>query len=134
MLLVGVFTWQATLMRVVPNMTHDHDPDHMTTAGNKTSPVRCDRRQIAPRLPVAEASQRAMSSGMSRLSQKVCCVFIQFLLKEVLLENSVFVTNGRWGSRVYSARCLRAHSRGSPYLTQPAEASTFVFELSFEGV
>ena len=39
---------------------------------------------------------------MSRLSQKVCCVFIQFLLKEVLLENSVFVTAGRWGSRVYS--------------------------------
>ena len=71
---------------------------------------------------------------MSRLSQKVCCVFIQFLLKEVLLENSVLVTAGRWGSRVYSARCLRAHSRGSPYLTQPAEASTFVFELSFEGV
>lgn len=50
---------------------------------------------------------------------------------KVLLENSVFVTAGRWGSRVYSARCLR---RGSPYLTQPAEASTFVFELSFEGV
>ncbi len=48
-------------MRVVPNMTHDHDPDHMTVAGNKTSPVRCDRCQIAPRLPVAEASQRVMS-------------------------------------------------------------------------
>ncbi len=69
---------------------------------------------------------------MSGLSQQVCCVFIQFLLKEVLLENSVFVTAGRWGSRVYSARCLRAYSRGD--LTQPAEASTFVFELSFEGV
>lgn len=42
-------------------MTHDHDPDHMTVTGSKTSPVRCGRCQIAARLPVAEASQRVMS-------------------------------------------------------------------------
>ena len=78
MLLLCVFTWQATLMRVVPNMTHDHDPDHMPVAGNKTSRVRCDRCQIAPRLPVAEASQRVMSVkwNVQAVTKTLLCVHI----------------------------------------------------------
>ena len=55
--------------------THDHDPDHMTVTGSKASPVRCDRCQIAPRLPVAEASQRVMSvKGIVRAVTKSLCV------------------------------------------------------------
>ena len=45
--------------------------------------------------------------------------------------NSVFVIARSWGSQIESACCLRAYSRGSPYLTQSAEASTFVFEFEF---
>ncbi len=57
-------------------MTHDHDPDHMTVTGSKTSPVRCGRCQIAARLPVAEASQRVMSVkwNVRAVTKSLLCV------------------------------------------------------------
>ena len=84
---------------------------------------------IAPRLPVAEASQRVVS-----VKWNVWVVKKRLLCVHTVPErscNNVFVIARSWGSRIESACCLRSYSRGSPYLTKLAEASTFVFEFEF---